>query len=168
MLEHKSLCNKIDELKATVSSNSPDVITVTEICPTNVRYVNIIVTAIQIHGYDLFTNNMKKRGIARPYVIKDLHANMEEGLDDELVEENLWVSVELCGRDKLLIGCIYRSPNSTDENNDIHTHKQHVRSSLISLSLDTSMLKRYAGRHGAPHLRTRWDRSCWNASEMQA
>ena len=42
---------------------------------------------------------------------------MEEGLDDELVEENLWVSVELCGRDKLLIGCIYRSPNSTEENN---------------------------------------------------
>ena len=43
---------------------------------------------------------------------------MEEGLQDELVEENLWVSVELCGRDKLLIGCIYRSPNSTEENND--------------------------------------------------
>ena len=59
-----SLCNKIDELKATVSSNSPDVITVTEICPKNVRDVNIIATAIQIPGYDLFTNNMKKIGIA--------------------------------------------------------------------------------------------------------
>ena len=59
-----SLCNKIDELKATVSNNSPDVITVTEICPKNVRDVNIIVTAIQIPGYDLFTNNMKKRGTA--------------------------------------------------------------------------------------------------------
>ena len=61
---------------------------------------------------------MKKRGIAI-YVIKDLHANLEESLEDELVEENLWVSVELCGRDKLLIGCIYRSPNSTEENNDM-------------------------------------------------
>ena len=30
---------------------------------------------------------------------------MEEGLDDELVEENRLVGVELCGRDKLLIGC---------------------------------------------------------------
>ena len=60
-----SLCNKIDELKATVSSNSPDVITVTEICQKNVRDVNIIATAIQILGYDLFTNNMKKRGIAQ-------------------------------------------------------------------------------------------------------
>ena len=59
-----SLCNKIDELKATVSSNSPDVITVTEICPKNVRDVYIIVTAIKIPGYDLFSNNMKKRGIA--------------------------------------------------------------------------------------------------------
>ena len=73
-----SLCNKINETKATVSSNSPDVITVTEICPKNVRDVNIIVTAIQISGYDLFTNSMKKRGIAI-YVIKDLHANMGRG-----------------------------------------------------------------------------------------
>ena len=47
-------------------------------------------------------------------MIKDLHANMEEGLDDELVEENLWASVELCGRDKLLIGCIYQ--NRTEQN----------------------------------------------------
>ena len=39
-------------------------IRVTEICPKNVRDVNIIVTAIKIPGYDLFSNNMKKRGIA--------------------------------------------------------------------------------------------------------
>ena len=130
-----SLCNKIDELKATVSSNSPDVITVTEICPKNIRDVNIIATAIQIPGYDLFTNNMKKTGIAI-YVIKDLHANMEEGLEDELVEENLWVSVELCGRDKLLIGCIYRSPNSTEENNDFCTRiREDQNPSLIDLVL---------------------------------
>ena len=49
--------NKIDELKSTVSSNSPDVITVTGICPKNVRDVNIIATTIQMPGYDPFTNN---------------------------------------------------------------------------------------------------------------
>ena len=58
------LCNKTNELKATVSSSSTDVIIVTEIYPKNVRDINIIPTAIQIHGYDLFTNNMMKRGIA--------------------------------------------------------------------------------------------------------
>ena len=99
-----------------MSSNNPDVITLTEICPKNVRDVNSIATAIQIPGYDLFANDMKTGGIAIQ-VIKDLHANMEEGLDDELVEENLWVSVELCGRDKLLMGSICRSHNSTEENN---------------------------------------------------
>ena len=51
----------------------------------------------------------------------DVHANMGEGLDGELVEENLWVSVELCGRDKLLIGCIYWSPNSTENNGMLFT-----------------------------------------------
>ena len=30
---------------------------------------------------------------------------------------NLWRKT--CGRDKLVIGCIYRSPNNTEENNDM-------------------------------------------------
>ena len=59
-----SLYNQSYELKATVSSNSPDVITVTEICPKNVTDVNIIATAIQLPGDDLLANSMKKMGIA--------------------------------------------------------------------------------------------------------
>ena len=43
-------------------------------------------------------------------MIKALHANMEGGIDDELMDENMWVCVELCGRDLLLIGCIYQEP----------------------------------------------------------
>ena len=31
--------------------------------------------------------------------------------------ENCWVEVKLRERDKLLIGCIYRSPNSDEANN---------------------------------------------------
>ena len=34
----------------------------------------------------------------------------------------------------------------------------HIRSSLIILSLESSMLNRYAGRHGAHRLQTRLDR----------
>ena len=93
------------------------------------------------------------------------------GLDDELVEENLWVSVELCGRDKLLIGCIYRSANSTDENNGMlfTLIKRNAAQKEFTHHLITGdLLKRYAGRHGAHRLQTRLDRSCWNASEMQA
>ena len=58
--EHKiadSLCNKIEELKATVSSNSPDVITMTGFCPKKARGVNSTATTIQIPGYNIF--NMK-------------------------------------------------------------------------------------------------------------
>ena len=40
-----------------MSSNSPGVITLTDICPKNVRDVNTIATTIQIPGYDQFTNN---------------------------------------------------------------------------------------------------------------
>ncbi len=32
-------------------------------------------------------------------------------------DESVWVEVKLKGEDKLLLGCIYRSPNSTENNN---------------------------------------------------
>ena len=99
-----SLVNKIDELKTAVSNNKPDVITVTEICPKNARDGNDMSITIQMPGYDLFTNNMRKRGVAI-YVVKDFHANVEEELEDDLVDETLWVSVNLRGKDQLLHIC---------------------------------------------------------------
>ena len=39
---------------------------------------------------------------------------------DNNFQESLWCSVNLTGSDKLLIGCIYRSPNSNIENNKEH------------------------------------------------
>ena len=33
-------------------------------------------------------------------------------------EEGVWCEVSLNENDKLLIGCVYRSPNSTEENNE--------------------------------------------------
>ena len=47
-----------------------------------------------IPGYDLFTHNMKKKCNAI-YGINDVHADMEEVPDDELVDEYMWDSVEL-------------------------------------------------------------------------
>ena len=33
-------------------------------------------------------------------------------------QESLWMEVQLTGKDKLLIGCIYRSDSGTQDNND--------------------------------------------------
>jgi uncharacterized protein (DUF4415 family) len=38
-------------------------------------------------------------------------------IDTEKATESVWVEIPLCDRDKLLVGAIYRSPSSTDQNN---------------------------------------------------
>ena len=44
-------------------------------------------------------------------------SNSYEKLTSHTFEESVWAVVQLEDRDKLLIGCIYRSPNADDYNN---------------------------------------------------
>ena len=82
-----------------------------------------------MNGYELFTKS-DERGIA-VYVHKSLKSRLSKINDTVDFKENIWTDVGLHGSDKLLLGCIYRSPNSSDENNDklcqrmsnIHDHK---------------------------------------------
>jgi len=108
------LTNKIDEAKVLLASEKPDIMVVTEVSAKNKSQV-IPVVCLMSEGYDLFTNDLEKRGIIM-YIKKSLRANVED-LNLEQVDEALWCSIQLKGRDKLLVGAIYRSPNSTDENN---------------------------------------------------
>ena len=52
------------------------------------------------------------------YVHKSLKSRLSKINDTVDFKENIWTDVGLHGSDKLLLGCIYRSPNSSDENND--------------------------------------------------
>ena len=38
--------------------------------------------------------------------------------DVSIFSENIWLEIKLKGSDKLALGCVYRSPNSDDDNND--------------------------------------------------
>ena len=50
-------------------------------------------------------------------VKSQLISNSYEKLTSHSFEESVWAVVQLEGRDKLLIGCIYRSSNADDHNN---------------------------------------------------
>ena len=50
--------------------------------------------------------------IKKPFSVSPL-----EVIGQTEVEESVWCEMKLGNNDKLLIGCIYRSPNSTLENN---------------------------------------------------
>ena len=45
-------------------------------------------------------------------------SSKEEPLIFHEFEESVWAEVRLRDRDKLLLGCIYRSPNTDEENNN--------------------------------------------------
>ena len=112
-----NLMNKRLELEATIDVNNPDVILVTEYAPKNCT-VQTADSELQIEGYSLFTNSQKcKRGVliyartglgASPSVVSDMCA----------FDESCWCEISLANNDRLLLGCIYRSPNSPNENND--------------------------------------------------
>ena len=111
-----SLPNKLDDLKSRVQNAdiNYDVIGITEIYPKNCRYAPDN-AELNLTGYDLFLNDQKdnKRGVAL-YINQNLKA--EEIYFETDFQENKWMKVKLKRNDKLLIGCIYRSLNSTEDN----------------------------------------------------
>lgn len=107
-----SLTNKINELQVIIDSESPEFICIAETLPKNCNtedYCNI-----NFAGYVGYHSNVG-RGIS--VYVKDY-------LNSEIIEisvnfkVNIFVKVKLLSKKIVLLGCIYRSPNSTNENNE--------------------------------------------------
>ena len=68
-------------------------------------------------NYDLCSNiDCAKRGVLI-YAAKSLKMNPLNFNHVATFEESVWVEIKLKGKDKLLVGCVYRSPNSSTDNN---------------------------------------------------
>ena len=89
------------------------IIAVTECIAKN--QVDVNVAEYQIEGYDLFVNEVPKRGIAM-YVHSSINAATLNDFNEITFEESIWVTFDSHDGKKILIGCVYRSPNSSDEN----------------------------------------------------
>jgi hypothetical protein len=110
-----SLLNKTTELLALITDQNPDIIGVTEVVPKNAA-TPVIEAEITLEGYECFHNLVKaKRGVCL-YVRKSLDPIAHDDLCNRQGEESVWCTVKLASRDSLLIGCVYRSPNSSVEN----------------------------------------------------
>ena len=69
--------------------------------------------------YECYSNTEAKtckRGVCI-FIKKSFSVSPLEVIGQIEVEESVWCEMKLRNNDKLLIGCIYRSPNSTLENN---------------------------------------------------
>ena len=111
-----SLINKRSELQARIETYQPDIIAVTEILPKN-RGRDIQPAELELEGFDCFKTKLDDRG-ACIYTKKWLKAVTVDDIIDIEFKESVWCEIGLKDDDNLLIGCIYRSPNSSQKNND--------------------------------------------------
>lgn len=102
--------SKMLELKQMANNENPHIISITEVYPKSSLF-EITREVYQIDGYDCFISDQDKgRGIII-YVRDDLKAH-EVTIDKEN-QESVWCEIKLKNSDKLLLGCIYRSPQMT-------------------------------------------------------
>lgn len=112
-----NLMNKRHELEAAISEYTPHIVCITEFAPKNTA-TPIQESELQITGYDLFSNIENcKRGVLI-YTISSLKASPSTVTDMYNFEEHCWCEIKLRDNDRLLVGCIYRSPNSDSINNE--------------------------------------------------
>ena len=109
------LLNKVEDLKALIANNEPDIMLLTEIIP-KAQKNEIHEAQINIPGYQKFVNfkftdqelgASGKRGVAI-YVNEDLET--EEIKLQGNYKDHVWTEIRLRNNDVLLCGCIYRSP----------------------------------------------------------
>lgn len=110
------LLNKKTEFLSRISDIKPDIIALTEIYSKN-KDSQPLDSEFEIPGYDMFRNDYKKRGVVL-YITKQLNAERCNLFDNYQYEESVWSSFKSAGGEKILIGCIYRSPNSETANTD--------------------------------------------------
>ena len=112
------MINKVDELKARFiqgKDQQPDIIAVCEVLPKNSRY-ETKVSEYSIDGYEAFHGDLSKKGNRGILVyVKERLKTPQISISSEF-REFVWIKVNLRGGDKLLCGCIYRSPSSDEDN----------------------------------------------------
>ena len=113
----QSLTGKLNEMLGCIEKHKPSIIMLTEIEPKAKKdqTKQIKDSEINIQNYVLFTNKERKRGVA---VYIDKRLNPRECTQDinEKFEECVFCEIEGAYSEKILLGCMYKSPNSSKEN----------------------------------------------------
>ena len=98
-------------------NNAPDIIALTEVLPKNTRFP-VTETDIKLDNYVCYTNIQEQdatRGVA--LYIKNNIKSRQSSLNPDF-KESVWCEIDLHNNDKLIVGCVYRSPNSNQTNDE--------------------------------------------------
>ena len=109
-----SITNKKSELSETIYLYRPDVIGITEIKPKNSRY-ELTEQDLQLEGYVMYIN-LKGRGSV---IYVNNNVKSYEVKIQQCSEASVWCGVQLKNHDRLVIGVVYRSPSSSEQQNQL-------------------------------------------------
>ena len=114
-----SLMNKRGELDTRIESVKPDIVAVTEVLPKS-KGDDILMVELELDGYDCFFNRSPAngRGVCL-YTKKWLKATQNDDLTNHAFRESIWCDIKLQNNDNLLVGCVYRSPSTSNDNNEL-------------------------------------------------
>ena len=108
-----SFLNKKSELISLIEDKKASIIGLTEIKAKNQKEINI--SEYHIPGFDCYINSNPLLGVAL-YVKDSLCSQSCDELNNQAFNESVWCKIVTKEKKKVLIGCLYKSP-STDENN---------------------------------------------------
>lgn len=114
------LLNKRSELTHILTLEHPDIVLISEVLPKNFNFA-IQRVEVEMNGYMCFSNCFDsdisgRRGIII-YVKAELGAQeISMTSEQKAAIESVWIEINLKDKEKLLAGCVYRSPSSTFEN----------------------------------------------------
>ena len=100
-------------LDVCIVNKHPDIICLVEILPKNAR-IKKTIDAIQIKGYNIIAHSLRKRGIC---VYASPKIDIVAIDNDNIFEECVWCLIS-GKKETFLLGCIYRSPSSSAENDN--------------------------------------------------
>ncbi len=110
-----AVTNKLAELETLLVIHKPDIVGVVEVKPKNIA-TPLTKTKLKLNGYELLPNNQcftdEGRGVCL-YVHESILGSCIEH------KVNMGVKVKLGNNEVMKLGCVYRSPNSTEEDNVI-------------------------------------------------
>ena len=109
------LLNKKNELLTLIDDKKPNIVVITEAKAKNQAKMNR--AEYEIPNFEFFSNVNPKRAIAL-YIREELNAQECTVMNDTKFEECVWVHFTTGDGQKVLFGCIYKSPNSSKENED--------------------------------------------------
>lgn len=107
------LLNKIGELEILINIVKPDVMVITEVFPKSMNSANIDKNEYMIKGFTCFSGSVDEnsRGVVI-YVREGLNADYCSSVANKDFKESVWCELRINKTEKLLIGGVYKSPNS--------------------------------------------------------